>query len=103
MPAENADPDGCVTKFFRRRWEESRADEFDAWGPATYLFEVGADGWPVRQIQTYDAGPVLRYGPDCPDDRYGGLGECQLDELEDWTPWAITPEEFEQVWRSAKL
>jgi hypothetical protein len=53
----SAGPAANPARFFRRRWEDSRGDEFDAWGAATYLFEVGDNGWPVRQIQVYDAGP----------------------------------------------
>lgn len=85
-------------RWFKRRWVDSRGDEFDAWGPATYFFEVGPDGRPTRQIEVYDHGPTLRYGPGGEEDEYGHLGTAQLDELEEWSPWAITGEEFEEAW-----
>lgn len=88
-------------RYFRRRWEEPRGDRYDAWGHSTWYFETGTDGWPTRQIEVYDAGPTLRYGPDLEEDEYGGLGLCQLDELEDWTPWAITADDFEAAWNDS--
>lgn len=50
-------------RFYRRRWNETRGEDFDDWGRSLWYFEVGDDGWPVRQIEVYDAGHVLRYGP----------------------------------------
>jgi hypothetical protein len=86
-------------RFYRRRWDDSRGDEFDGWGPSVWYFEVGNDGWPVRQVEVYDSGPVLRYGPGHEQDRYGGLGEASLDDPdEDWSPFAITQEAFERAW-----
>lgn len=29
------------SRFFRRRWDESRGDEFDGWGHSAWYFEVG--------------------------------------------------------------
>jgi len=49
-------------RYFRRRWNDSRGDGFDSWGATTYYFEVGKDGWPTRQVESYDTGPILRYG-----------------------------------------
>ena len=66
-------------RFFRRRWDESRGDAFDGWGPAVYFIEVGDDGWPVRQIEVYEMGPTLRYGPGRTEDAFGGLGQCRLE------------------------
>jgi hypothetical protein len=88
----------AVVRFFRRRWDESRGDEFDDWGPATYLFEVDVDMWPTQQIEVYDFGPILRYGPEHVEDEHGGLGEVRLDELEDWSEWEMSAIEFERVW-----
>lgn len=86
------------SRWFKRRWEESCGDEFDSWGAATYYFEVGEDGWPLRQVEVYDNGPTLRYGPEHEEDKYGQVGQAQLDESEDWAAWAITAEDFEQAW-----
>lgn len=89
-----------AARYFKRRWDESRGDAFDSWGPAVYYYEV-TDGWPTRQIETYEAGPTLRYGPDREEDDYGQLGQARLEEFEDWARWAITKDEFEQAWASA--
>lgn len=55
---------------------ESRGDEFDAWGHSVWYFEVDNDGRPVRQIEVYDTGPVLRYRPGHEEDQYGALGQA---------------------------
>ncbi len=89
-------------RFYRRRWDESRGDEFDAWGQSVWYFEVDNDGWPVRQVEVYDTGPVLRYGPEHEEDQYGGLGQASLnDPEEDWSQFVITRDVFERVWDSA--
>ena len=90
-----------VRRFFRRPWHDSRGDEFDAWGNSIWYFEVDEDGWPVRQVEVYDNGPALRYGPGHEEDQYGGLGQTNLDDLdEDWAPYAITRDAFERIWDS---
>ncbi|MEU0963601.1 hypothetical protein ABZ328_29260 [Micromonospora aurantiaca] len=89
-------------RFYQRRWDESRGDEFDAWGHSVWYFEVDDDGWPVRQVEVYDRGPVLRYGPGHEADQYGGLGQASLDDPEeDWSPFVVTRDAFEHVWDSA--
>ncbi|WP_281938892.1 hypothetical protein [Micromonospora sp. AKA38] len=89
-------------RFYRRRWDESRGDEFDVWGHSVWYFEVNDGGWPVRQVEVYDHGPVLRYGPGHETDRYGGLGQASLDDPEeDWSPFVATRDAFERVWDSA--
>jgi hypothetical protein len=89
-------------RYFRRRWNDSRGDQFDSWGHSVWYLEVDHDGWPVRQVEVYDNGPVLRYGPGREENQYGGLGQASLDDSkEDWSPFAITRETFERAWRSA--
>ncbi|MGW0778326.1 hypothetical protein ACWD01_32935 [Streptomyces sp. NPDC002835] len=88
--------------FFRRRWDESRGDEFDSLGHSVWYFEVGDDGWPARQVEAYDTGPVLRYGPGHEEDRYGGLGQTSLDDLDDdWGRYKTDRGGFERAWQSA--
>jgi hypothetical protein len=57
--------------------------------------------WPVRQIEIYDAGPVLLYGPDLVEDVHGGLGEAALGEIDEWSEWdfgnRVWPD-LEAVW-----
>lgn len=88
----------AATRWFRRRWEEARADDFASWGPATYFFETGDDGEPVRQIEVYDAGPKLRYGPGREEDQFGQLARGGIDRDEDWARWAISLDDFQAVW-----
>lgn len=88
-------------RFYRRRWDETRGDEFDNWGHSVWLFEVGCDGWPVRQVEIYDVGRVLRYGPNHPEDHYGGLGEASIyDSGDQRNDFEITEAEFEREWTS---
>jgi hypothetical protein len=88
-------------RFYRRRWDESRGDEFDGWGNSVWFIEAGDDGWPVRQVVVYDAGRILRYGPSHQEDRYGGLSEASLyDSGDEWSGFEITKAEFERVWNS---
>ena len=82
--------------------DETRGDEFAGWGHSVWYFETDYEGLPVRQVEVYDAGRVLRYGPGHDEDRYGGLGQASLyDSDEDWSTFEITATAFERVWRSA--
>lgn len=90
------EPNGGL-RHYRRRWEESRGDEHDAWGASWWFIEVGPDGYPTRQLELYDDGHILRYSADHCIDDYGGLSDQQLD-LEEFGPYAIAAAEFEAVW-----
>jgi hypothetical protein len=79
-----------------------RGDEFDSWDHSVWYFEVDDSGYPIRQVEVYDAGPVLRYGPGHEEDQYGGLGYRSLDDAdEDWSLFLITRDAFERIWHSA--
>lgn len=93
VPANHA-----ATRWYMRRWEERRGDDFDDWGPATYYFETGDDGVPTRQIEVYDTGPTIRYGPGREDDQFGQLAQAPIDRDEGWSRWAISRSEFEAMW-----
>lgn len=48
-------------RYYKRRWEQGRGDQFDVWGPADYFFEVDDGGVVLRQMEVYANGTVLRY------------------------------------------
>lgn len=87
-----------TTHYYRRPWNESRGDQYSSWGRATYYFEVDDDGRPTRQIEIYDSGPTLRYGPGHEEDEFGLLAQGPLAPLDEWQPRTITEAEFEQAW-----
>jgi len=43
-------------RYYKRRWNESRGDDFARWGASDWYFEVGPDGWPVRQLERIPGG-----------------------------------------------
>lgn len=89
------------SRFYRRRWAENRGDQFDHWGHSVWYFEVDDDGRPIRQVEAYDAGRVLRYGAGHDEDHYGALGQPSLyDSDEDWSPFEITEAAFQRAWDS---
>jgi len=87
-------------RYFKRRWDESRGDEHASWGPSTWYFEVGDDGYPVRQLEQYDGGAVLKYDEAHLDDEFGMLSDAALD-LEEFAPFEIDRTAFETAWSSA--
>ncbi len=85
-------------RFFRREWNESRGDEFDAWGTAVYYFAVSRlDLVPTQQMEVYANGTVLKYTSRHPSDKYGMLSDQAL-ELEDFAPFEISSEAFSRSW-----
>jgi hypothetical protein len=86
-------------RYYKRRWDENRGDAFESWGHSIWYFEVADDGYPARQIEQYDNGPVLRYDADNVEDEYGGLGEHPLDS-DEFAAFEITAEEFAAAWNA---
>jgi hypothetical protein len=84
-------------RYFRRHSDESRGDNRNDWGGATYYFEVGDDLFTVRQIEVYDSGAILRYGPGHPENADGSLNTEQFDLL-DFASFEIAAASFEDAW-----
>ncbi|WP_299115464.1 hypothetical protein [uncultured Winogradskyella sp.] len=84
-------------KYYKRNWEDTRGDDFDDWGKSIWLFETDNHGKPVRQIEIYENGKVLKYNEDLTQDKYGGLGDQELD-LDDFNKFKITEQEFINYW-----
>ena len=83
-------------RYFKRLWDETRGDQFDHWGTATYYFEIGSDGYPNRQIQIYENGNALSYDTSHIDDKYGGLADQPLD-IDEFEAFEIDETEFTQM------
>jgi len=84
--------------YVKRRWMEARGDKYDAWGTSWWHFEVGTDGWVTRQIEQYDSGMRLRYGPAHEADEFGGLAQAAL-ALSDPEYVSISQQEFDTLWQ----
>jgi hypothetical protein len=88
-----------VLRYYKRPWDETRGDRYDAWGRSFWLFETDEVGNVLRQVELYDGGQRLRYDENRLDDSYGGLSEKPLD-LSDFAAFEIDATEFEAVWSS---
>jgi hypothetical protein len=86
--------------YLKYRWNEIRGDERDDWGFSWWYSETDETGSSVRQLEIYDNGICLRYGPEHPEDEFGGLGYSSSFEDMDGDVEFITAEEFEKVWAS---
>ena len=60
------------------RWKDTRGDQYDNWGTCTYYFETEDDGFPVRHIEVYENGNVLRYSEQNLEDEFGTLANNKL-------------------------
>lgn len=85
-------------KYYKTEWLESRGDEYDNWGKSSWYFEVGDDGYAVRQIEVYENGQVLKYDESNFEDEYGSLADQPLDITEKGGI-EITDAEFEEEWK----
>ncbi|WP_088340784.1 hypothetical protein [Robiginitalea sediminis] len=83
--------------FYKRECPESRGDEFDHWGSSIWYFETRENGMPIKQIEIYSNGKVLKYDEANPEDKYGFLGDQELD-LDEFKEFTISKDEFESIW-----
>jgi len=84
-------------RYYKYKWNELRADQFDSWGYSLWYLEIGEDYYPNRQIEIYDNGKILKYSHDNIDDEYGGLGDQKID-LSEFEGVECTKTEFENNW-----
>ena len=85
------------SRYFRRRWEESRGDAWDSWGRCVYLFEVDSEGRATRQVEEYDHGPTLRYGDGHAEDEHGFL-TTEPFEAAEWERFEVSADTFADAW-----
>ena len=84
-------------KYFKRKWDETRGDEFDNWGTSIWYFETDLSGLPTKQIEVYQNGRALKYDQSKQEDEFGGLGDQVLD-LDEFSEFEISQSEFKKVW-----
>ena len=84
-------------KYYKRYWEETRGDSFDDWGKSIWFFETEDSGFPIKQMEVYDNGRVLKYDKTKLEDEFGGLADQKLD-LEEFSEFEISKDEFEINW-----
>lgn len=83
-------------RYFKRRWDEDRGDEFSSWGHAVYLFAADASGLVEQQFEIYDDGHVLAYDLNHVGDAYGMLTDQRLD-IDDFLEDELTASEFAEA------
>lgn len=85
--------------YFKRNWDEKRSDKYESWGTSVWYLEVNEDGMPVRQMEVYQNGKILKYDSSNCADKYGGLANQEID-LAEFKPYQITETEFEIQWEA---
>lgn len=93
-----------VSRYFCRAWHESRGDDHNDWGPATYWFETDDDLVPQRQIEVYEAGQRLLYDDAHPEDEHGGLATGTLRGWDGASPETceVGSADFEAEWERGR-
>ncbi|AWS45125.1 hypothetical protein [Streptosporangium sp. 'caverna'] len=82
-------------RYFRRRWDETRGDEYECWGTSLWYLAVDEAGDVCRQIEVYANGHVIAYDEKHHEDRFGGLTYATLD-LEEFAPFEVSTQEFNE-------
>jgi hypothetical protein len=82
--------------FYRREWDEQRGDAHDDWGTSIWYFEV-EDGQPLRQVEVYENGNILKYSLDFLEDLFGGLADSRIDQKE-FERFEVSQPVFDFIW-----
>ena len=84
-------------RWFNRQGGGARGDPYDAWGPATYFFEIDESAHPVRNLEVSAGGQRLRYRNGHRHDAFGMLSD-QPRGLDDFAPYETDSSEFDAEW-----
>jgi hypothetical protein len=87
-------------QYFKFRWNETPGGDRAHWGNSWWYFEVRFDGYVARQIELYDTGPRLRYGPGHDEDQFGGLSISKVEGADLAATQESSEAEFEAVWQA---
>jgi hypothetical protein len=87
-----------TTKYYKRHFNEPRAERSELWGTCDYYFETNSDGDILRQIEVYQNGKKLKYSDQFAKDEFGFLGDQPIDLLE-FEKFTISKNDFEHQWQ----
>tara|TARA_R110000744_G_scaffold38995_1_gene88881 strand:- start:82 stop:357 length:276 start_codon:yes stop_codon:yes gene_type:complete len=89
-------------KYFKAEWNESRGDEYDSWGTSIWFLELDEENNPIRQIEVYQNGNILKYDSIKMTDDFGMLGD-QAKQIEEMNGIELSQSEFESQWEIESL
>ena len=84
-------------RYFKRKWNETRGDQYNDWGYSEWFFETDNEGNPVRHLEKYQNGKILKYSSESLKDAFGFLSDQKLDLIE-FKEFEITETEFIENW-----
>ena len=90
---------GNHNHYFKRHWNELRADNNENWGKSEWLFETDPDGNILKQIEIYENGIVQCYDLIYQENSFGGLGKLPL-SFDEFAEYGIYKEDFDSVWNA---
>ncbi|MDZ7879657.1 MAG: DUF5071 domain-containing protein [Saprospiraceae bacterium] len=83
--------------YYKRFWNETRGDMYEAWGTSWWYFETNTEGVILKQLEEYENGIIQCYDLIKPENRFGGLGELPL-PLTEFKEYEIFKEDFYDLW-----
>jgi len=86
-----------TTLYYKRHFDEIRAEKSETWGACIYYFESNQKGEILRQIEIYENGKILKYSEEFIEDEFGFLADQTIDLLE-FEEYAINKNDFEYQW-----
>lgn len=89
-----------MNRYFKRKWDETRGDEYSSWGTSTWYFELDINGYPIKQIELYENGNRLKYHPEKTFDDYGSLSDQAMD-INEFQHFEIEKAEFDNEWKKS--
>jgi len=84
-------------QYFKRDWNETRGDKYDSWGLSVWYFETNDHGKPVRHMELYENGKLLKYSADHMKDKFGFLARSAI-PLKDFQENKIEKNVFFKLW-----
>jgi hypothetical protein len=84
-------------RYFTRRWNGHRDDEFSSWGGSEWHFEVEPGGRVLRQVVVYDGGQTLMYDDSHSSDGFGV--RTQRLDVEGFASFEVGSTAFDAAWQ----